>query len=492
MAACDNPRMSVDQPHRPDWLGRLPWPSAFGHREWYRSRGAAALIAAASVAASTGVVGLLTPSVPTRSAGVFYLVAVLAMSSIYGLWLGLATSVASALAYNFFFLPPRHTLSISSSGDWLALAAFVVTALVTSHLASRERVEAEEAARRAAEAQLGERLATLIANGSRLQEALPLLGRQAARALGARDGGIHLGAPGPAAKAAEVVPIELDGRRLGELRLIDAPRGTAGSPDAERIGRVLAGLVALGQEREQRLAHEVESEALRRSNELTTALLRTVSHDFRSPLTAIATSAEGLRFAELDADERELLDTIADQSGRLGRLVTNLLDLSRLEAGAAAPAAEWVDMRDLIDAAVADVATTSTVSVDVHHDGDVPLVRVDAAQLQRVLVNLIENAVKYSPPGETVRVSASAAPGRVVVAVADRGPGIPEADRAQIFRPFFRGRTVAEPGSGLGLAIAQGLATANGATITLQPADGAGTTVTLSVPASPNADRRPR
>jgi two-component system, OmpR family, sensor histidine kinase KdpD len=107
-------------------------------------------------------------------------------------------------------------------------------------------------------------------------------------------------------------------------------------------------------------------------------------------------------------------------------------------------------------------------------------------------VNLIENAVKYSPPGETVRVSASAAPGRVVVTVADRGPGIPEADRAHIFRPFFRGRTVAEPGSGLGLAIAQGLATANGATITLQPADGPGTTVTLSVPASPNADRRPR
>ena len=146
------------------------------------------------------MVGLLTPSVPVRSAGVFYLVAVLAISSIYGLWLGIATSIASAVAYNFFFLPPRHTLTISSSGDWLALAAFVVTAVVTSHLASRERAEAEQATRRAAEAELGERLATLIANGSQLQAALPLLGRQAARALGARDGGIHLGAPAPAAQ----------------------------------------------------------------------------------------------------------------------------------------------------------------------------------------------------------------------------------------------------------------------------------------------------
>src|SRR5690349_9763974 len=317
-----------------------------------RSQPAAMVIAAASVAACTVVIALITPTVPVRSAGVFYLVAVLAMSSIYGLWLGLATGVASAIAYNFFFLPPLHTLTVSSSGDWLVLAAFVVTALVTSHLASREREEAEQATRRAAEAELGERLATLIANGSQLQDALPLLGRQAARALGARDGGIHLGAPSPAAKAGRVVPIELDGTRLGELRLIDAPAGAAESEDAARVGRVLAGLIALGQEREQRIENDLQAVALRRSNELTTALLRTVSHDFRSPLTAISTAAEGLRLADLDGDDRELVDTIAEQSGRLGRMVTNLLDLSRLESGAATPAAEWVDVRDLIDAAV--------------------------------------------------------------------------------------------------------------------------------------------
>jgi len=149
-------------------------------------------------------------------------------------------------------------------------------------------------------------------------------------------------------------------------------------------------------------------------------------------------------------------------------------------------------VRDLIDAAVAEVTATSTVAVDVRHDGELPLIRVDAAQLQRVLVNLFENAVKYSPPDEPVVVSASAAGGRVNVAVSDRGPGIPEADRAHIFRPFFRGRAGAEPGSGLGLAIASGLASANGATITLEPADGPGTTVIVSVPASPNADRRRR
>jgi two-component system, OmpR family, sensor histidine kinase KdpD len=484
--------VSVEHPERRPWLPRAPRRPVLAGGGWYRSRPAAAAISAAAVAASTGVVGLLTPTVPVRSAGVFYLVGVLAVSSIYGLWFGLATGLASALAFNFFFLPPEHTLTIHASEDWLVLATFAVTALVTSNLAARMRAEAEEAARRAAEARLGERLATLIATGARLQDALAPLGRQAARALGARDGGIHLGAAGPAGNAGRAVPIELNGRRLGELRLIDAPDGVAGSPAAERIGRVLAGLIALGEEREQRLAHEVESEALRRSNELTTSLLRTVSHDFRSPLTAISTSAEGLRYAPLDDDERELLDTIAEQSGRLGRLVTNLLDLSRLESGAAAPAAEWVDVRDLIDAAVAEAAAGSPAPVEVEHAGELPLIRVDAAQLQRVLVNLLENAIKFSPPGEAVRVVARARAGRIAVSVSDRGPGIPEADRAHVFRPFFRGRTAGAPGSGLGLAIAQGLAAANGATLIIDPGGDAGTTITLSIPAPAAVDRRPR
>ncbi|HKV66983.1 MAG TPA: ATP-binding protein, partial [Gaiellales bacterium] len=264
------------------------------------------------------------------------------------------------------------------------------------------------------------------------------------------------------------------------------------SADAARIGRILAGLIVLGQEREQRLANEVESEALRRSNELTTALLRTVSHDFRSPLTAISTAAEGLRFAQLDPDERELVDTIAEQSGRLSRLVTNLLDLSRLESGAAVPAAEWVDVRDLVDAAIADVRAGAAVRAEVEHEADLPLVRVDATQLQRVLVNLLENAAKFSPAGEPVRISAAARGGRVTVSVADHGPGVPDSERAHIFRPFYRGAGGGEPGSGLGLAIARGLATANGATLTLEPADGSGATLTVSIPAAPAPEGRPR
>ena len=144
------------------------------------SRLAAPATALLLVAASTVLVELVTPTVPYDAGGVIYLVGVLGVSSIYGLWWGLATSLASALAFNFFFLPPQHTLVINSSSDWAALAAFALTALVTSNLASRARRERDEAARRAAEARLSESFATLIADSDELAAVLPTLASQAA------------------------------------------------------------------------------------------------------------------------------------------------------------------------------------------------------------------------------------------------------------------------------------------------------------------------
>ena len=164
-----------------------PRPALAGSRvrELAGSRLAAPGMALLLVAASTAMVELVTPTVPYDAGGVIYLVGVLGVSSIYGLWWGLATSLASALAFNFFFLPPQHTLVINSSSDWAALAAFALTALVTSNLASRARRERDEAARRAAEARLSESFATLIADSDELAAVLPTLASQASRALGA-------------------------------------------------------------------------------------------------------------------------------------------------------------------------------------------------------------------------------------------------------------------------------------------------------------------
>ncbi|HUZ84831.1 MAG TPA: ATP-binding protein, partial [Gaiellales bacterium] len=338
------------------------------------------------------------------------------------------------------------------------------------------------AARRAAEARLSESFATLIADADDLSSVLPTLGTQTARALGALDGVIHRGAPAPGRRPA-VLPLVLNGRWMGELRLIDAPAGVAESPEATRIGRSLAGMIALGDERERRIRQQVQTEALNRSNELKTALLRAVSHDLRSPLMAITAAAGGLRYADLDGDERELLRSITEQGERMRRMIENLLDLSRLQAGAAAPQHDWLDPRDLVEAAVDELPANERERVLVTLERDLPLVRGDGAQLQRVIVNVVENALKFSPPETTVRVAVVAAAGSVAIEVADAGPGIPEGDAERVFEPFSRLRAVPEaPGSGLGLAIARGLAVANGCTLGLAPA-GAGSTFVLSIPA---------
>jgi two-component system, OmpR family, sensor histidine kinase KdpD len=450
-----------------------------------RSRAAPPATALALVVASTGVVAVVTPTVPYDAAGVIYLVGVLGVSSFYGLWWGLATSLASALAFNFFFLPPRHTFVINSSSDWAALAAFVLTALVTSNLASRVRSERDEAARRAAEARLSESFATLVADASDVASVLPTLATQAARALGATDGVIHRGTPAPQERRRSVLTLDFNGRWMGELRLIEVPPGALDAPAAIRIARSLAGLIALGEERERRLQQQVEAEALSRSNEMKTALLRAVSHDLRSPLMAITTAAGGLRYAGLPDDDRELLATITEESGRMSRMIENLLDLSRLQAGAVLANADWLDPRELVEASADELERGEDGGrpLETEFEHDVPLVRGDASQLQRVIVNLLENARKFSPAGSPVRVSVRRA-GRVVeIAVEDSGPGVAEEEAERIFEPFYRSPGGSRiPGSGLGLAIARGLAEANACRLTVAPAAGGGSRFVLALP----------
>ena len=457
--------------------------------EWLRSLGGSPLAGAAAsllfVSASTLLIDLLTPTVPPDAAGVIYLVAVLAVSSGFGLWWGLFTSLASAMTFNFFFLPPAHTLVIRSSSDLAALAAFALTALVTSNLSSRASRERDEAAKRAAEARLSESFATLIADATDVASVLPVLAVQAARALGASDGVIHRGSPSPPERRNAVVTLEFNGRWMGELRLIDMPRDALEQPAARRIGRSLAGLIALGEERERRLQQQVQAEALARSGELKTALLRAVSHDMRSPLMAITTAAGGLRYAALDADDRELLQTITDQSTRMSRMVENLLDLSKLQAGVVSPHSDWLDSRELVEASIDELRRgeqeAQLLRLELAHD--TPLVRGDASQLQRVVVNLLENALKFSPKAAPVLVEVGVNGGHVEIAVADSGPGIAAEDAERIFEPFYRppGRPAAT-GSGLGLAIARGLAAANGCEITLDTQPGSGSRFTLRLP----------
>jgi K+-sensing histidine kinase KdpD len=360
-----------------------------------RRRLSGSLASAALVAVVSGAIELLEAHVPVLSLAILYLFAVLPVAIVWGLAYAIPVSVASMLAFNFLFLPPLYTFTLTDSRNWFALAVFVVTAIVVGELAARSRRRAQEAS------MLADAATSLLA------------------------------------------------------------------------------------ERERLAAEALDAEALRRADVIKTALLRAVSHDLRTPLMAISTAAGALARDDLaidEADRAELLATILSASDRLDHLVGNLLDLSRLQAGAAQPEPALLELDDLVVGALDELGKDGR-RVEVAFSDASPSVRVDAHQIQRVLVNVLENALKYSPEGEPVHVNVSATPAEAVVRVIDHGPGVTVEERERIFEPFHRGNRGDRPGAGLGLAIARGFAEANGGRLWVESRHGQGATFVLSLPA---------
>ena len=331
-------------------------------------------VCAVAVAAVTGAVFALKQVAPVLSLAVLYLFAVLPVAVFYGLGYALGVSIASMLVFNFFFLPPLHTLALSDSGDWVALAVFVVTSVVVSELATSARRRSIAAA---------------------------------------------------------------------------------------------------------------EADSLRRSDAAKTAVLHAVSHDLRSPLTAIRVAVGGLESGSLAldvGDRASLLETIRLETARLERLVANLLDLSRLEAGAAPAHPELWPVDELVSRSLDSLGADAS-RVQVTLDREAPLVHVDAAQLERVLVNVLENALRFSSPADPVELMVSSTGDDVLVAISDHGPGLEPESADRIFEPFEHGRP-GVGGTGLGLAIARGFAEANGCRIWAEPRPGSGASFTLALPSA--------
>src|SRR4051812_19354162 len=300
------------------------------------------LASAAAVAAVTGAIALLEPYVPVLSLGSLYVFAVLPVAVWWGLGLASVVSVASMLAFNWFFLPPRHTFALHDSANWLALAVYLVTAVVVSALATQAR---------------------------------------------------------------------------------------------------------------RRANATIEAEALRQSDAMKTAVLRAVSHDLRSPLTAIVAAASGLANPEVRLgreDHDELVAAIRAEAERLDRIVGNLLDMSRLQSGVAAPHRELWTVDDLVSRALDQLGPGSErVRTQLGHH--TPPVEVDATQIERVLVNLLDNALKFSPPGTPVLVQVEPHGAELFLHVHDAGGGVAPADRDLVFEPFRRAESKTR-GAGLGLA----------------------------------------
>jgi len=439
----------------------------------------------ASVALATGVVALLDEVAPVTGLGVLYLLAVLFIAIRRGQLAAIVTAVISVTALNFFFIEPRYHLTIADDNNVVALAVFLIAALVVGRLAATARDQASEAERRALLASAREREAMILAQaassllaGEKVETQLELIGNDSGPS-GHRA--VRAGLTSAPAPMTGELAVRIPATRPGWL--YGRPEARWDRQSLERLSQSLARLIDLARERERLTVRSAAAEAARRADTAKTALLHAISHDLRSPLTAITTAASGLRQERLSPDDREgLMEAIEAESDRLARMVDDLLDLSRIEAGAVNPRTDWCDLADVVARASEQVqGRFGDHPIELDLPADLPLVRADVAQLERVFSNLLENAVKFSPEHTAVRVSGGSGGGKVTVRVSDAGPGIPTSRRSEIFEPFVRG-SERRQGSGLGLAICRGLVEANGGEISLQGATGGGTTFAVAFP----------
>jgi two-component system sensor histidine kinase KdpD len=434
--------------------------------------------------------------------GMIFLAVVVGAATLWGLPIALMTAVLGFLSWNFFFIPPIYTFNISHPRDLVAIAVFAGVALATGWLASRERRSAAGAQSRI------ESLRRITAFSRRLgapTTAPDLMDEIASLAADIASPALVLQAEGDDLLIRAAYPPHQDtmdegswaAARWSYARQEPAGRGTATLPSSawrffpwrstrEKFGVIgvrpdqplsqaaIQSLLSLADqggaalERVRLTADAARAEAQAETQKLRTALLNSLSHDLRTPLTGIRGAAGSLRttWDSLSPAARiDLLASIEEDTVRMTRFLTNIMEMTRLETGEVTPRLEAVMLAELVELAVSRVPGLAHMAVDL--SADLPRVQADPALLEQVLVNLLENAAKYGPDGGLVRVSARAEGSRMVVSVADEGPGISAADLPHVFDSFYRARREDRivPGTGLGLAIARGLVEAMGGSI---------------------------
>lgn len=462
-----------------------------------------------------------------------YLLVVLGGSAAEGRRVGFALAILSFVCFNVLFLPPYYTLTIADPLDWLVLVSFLATSLVAAELLARQRRNAEVAEQRTIEL---DRLSTLGAetlNAARAEQALVAIAGVIGSAVGVdgcaifvRDGSdlraigdssdtaaspavdsnsllgyvvqsgqaaierddstFHVMAlrrgpddvePLPMVRAL-AVPLSIRGETVGALRLSSAV-GFSLTADQQRLLLALAYYAALGIERLRLERSEETAETLRRADRLKDALLASVSHDLRTPLTTIKAIAHEIA----EGADRTRAEIIEEEADRLSALVDGLLQLSQLDAGALPMHIELNTVDDLIGAALQRAeAALASHPVTVDHGAEMLVGRFDFNHTLRIVVNLLDNAAKYSKPGTPITIVARRERDCIALSVADRGAGIDPAERDRIFQPFYRvpGASPDVRGAGLGLAIARRLAQAQGGHLIVTSSDGGGSRFTLT------------
>ncbi|WP_369226098.1 ATP-binding protein [Streptomyces sp. R39] len=416
----------------------------------------------------TVVLAQLRGTLNLTSEALLFLLAVVGVACIGGVVSAVIASVTASLLLNYWFVPPIGAFTLDDPNALLALAVFAVVAATVAAVVDRSLRLSRRSARATAEAETMSSLAGSIVRG---EATIPALLERTRETFGMESADL-LGEP-PTAPGVTAVPAG-PGAWL-------ALRGRTLSSSERRVLAAFAAHVGSAVERARLAEAAAEVEPVKAADRLRTALLRAVGHDLRTPLAAGWAAVTSLRSRDVEfspEDREELLATADESMAKLNRLVENLLDLSRLEAGALTLNLRATSLEEVLPMALADVSNVDVADVE-----DIPAVPADPPLLERVIANLVGNAARHTPPGKKVLVTASALAGRVELRVVDRGPGLPAEGRDRLFEPFQRlGDTDNTTGLGLGLALARGLTEAMNGTLTPEDTPGGGLTMVVSLP----------
>jgi two-component system sensor histidine kinase KdpD len=485
------------------------------------------------VAAALGIGLVLQHYLGVSVISLVFLTAVLASAITYGLWPALAASLASTLAYNFFFLPPLYTFTITDPQNVITLFFFAVVALIASNLTSRVRSQALAARQRAKTTEdlylfsrklgsavtlddllwatayqialmlkltvvilLPEEGTITVRSGYPPEDTLDEADLAAAKWCWQNDHAAGRGADTlPGAKRL-FLPIRTGRGPVGVVGLGSEREGPLLSPDQRRLLDALCDQAALAIERTT-LAHDLDrARLLAETDRLRSALLTSISHDLKTPLASILGAITSLRTYSKAYDEaakEQLMGTVQEEAERLNRFIANLLDMTRLESGAVEPRLALADLSEVVGSVLTRTAPILAAhKVVVNLASDLPMLRVDFVLLEQVLFNLLDNAAKYAPVGSTVELRGERSGNHVILQVLDEGDGIPPEDLERVFDKFYRVHAAdrRRAGTGLGLAIGRGFVEAMGGTIRAgNRSDRSGAVFTIEMPVPEGEDR---
>jgi two-component system sensor histidine kinase KdpD len=477
----------------------------------------------ALVVAASGICALVAPYISPTNLIVVYLLSIVLAAIFLGRGPAILASILSVFAFDYFFVPPQLTLAVSDTEYILTFFGLLAVSLVISYLTTQVHDQAEAAQRREAQTaalyELGRDLTAAIGLEAVARTIIDHIGITFSREVAIfleRNGELKLYMASPGLTVAEndlavatwafehgqqtgrgtdtlpdasmrYEPLKTMRGVIGVLGIKPIDKSRYLSPDQRRIFEAFTNQVALAIEGAQLVEHARQNELLEATEKLQTALLNSISHDLRTPLVSITGALSSLEDSgpALDNDVRSsLIETAREEAERLNRLVGNLLDITRLEAGGVKLHCEVCDIQELIGSALEQIGTplkNRTVNVEI--SPKLPLVSLDFVLFSRVLVNIIDNALKYSPPDKPIDIQARVNKNELEITIADRGEGIPQEDLERIFDKFYR---VQRPdnvsGTGLGLSICKGIVEAHGGTIRSENRRGGGAIFTVCVP----------